>query len=210
MPMFCPDCQRNLDDVPVGDPCPQCGGSKRSAVVQAQVAMVGVSAIAPTVSIGYSLTPGWAYQWRIIQRHLARLRDQYQDIDTRGNVDVEETVHALFLSLFHLFDWLHQDSALSLSRSVVNNWINQHRDTLGLCRDYANTWKHMVRDSASARVVQITLIESGPNGYKVTLGYRPQGQPQQPMTEVDALDLAERSEQEWRNFLGAHGIAIPS
>jgi hypothetical protein len=208
--MFCPDCQRNLDDVPVGDPCPQCGGSKRSAVVQAQVAMVGVSAIAPTVSIGYSLTPGWAYQWRIIQRHLARLRDQYQDIDTRGNVDVEETVHALFLSLFHLFDWLHQDSALSLSRTVVNNWINQHRDTLGLCRDYANTWKHMVRDSASARIVQITLIESGPNGYKVTLGYRPQGQPQQPMTEVDALDLAERSEQEWRNFLGANGIAIPS
>jgi predicted RNA-binding Zn-ribbon protein involved in translation (DUF1610 family) len=36
MAMICPDCQQNLDDVPVGDPCPQCGGVRRSAVVQAQ------------------------------------------------------------------------------------------------------------------------------------------------------------------------------
>jgi hypothetical protein len=83
--MICPDCQQDLDDVPVGDPCPQCGGIKRSAVVQGLAALVRVSAMAPTVSIGYTLTPGWAYQWRIIQRHLARLREQYQGIDTRGN-----------------------------------------------------------------------------------------------------------------------------
>ena len=89
MAMICPDCQQDLDDVPVGDPCPQCGGNRRSAVVQAQAAMVGVSAMAPTVSIGYSLEPGWAYQWRVIQRHLARLREQYKGINTLGNVDVE-------------------------------------------------------------------------------------------------------------------------
>jgi hypothetical protein len=33
---------------------------------------------------------------------------------------------------------------------------------------------------------------------------------QQPMMEVDALDLAERSERDWRYFLNAHNIAIPS
>jgi hypothetical protein len=166
--------------------------------------------MAGAVSIGYSLTPGWGYQWRIIQRHLARLREQYQGIDSRGNVEVEETVHALFLSLFHLGDWLYQDSTLSLAEQTVRSWVSQHRNSLGLCRDYANTWKHMVRDQPSARIAQITRIESGPTGQKATIGYRPQGQPSQSMTEVDALGLAERSERDWRGFLRAQGVSIPS
>ena len=138
--MICPDCQQNLDDVPVGDPCPQCGGNRRSAVVEAQAAMVGVSAISASVSIGYNLTPGWAYQWRTIQRHLARLREQYQGINPLGNLDVEETVHALFLSLFHLGDWLHQDQATSLTDTTVNDWINQHPE---LARPMPRLRQHM-------------------------------------------------------------------
>jgi len=208
--MICPDCQQSLDGVPVGDPCPQCGGVRRSAVVQVEAALSVAVAFAPTVSIGYSLEPGWAYQWRSIQRHLARLREQYQGINTLGNVDVEETVHALFLSLFHLYDWLYEDDALSLSESTVKAWINQHRGSLDLCRDYANTWKHMKRNQSGARIAHITLIESGPNGQKVTIGYRPWDQPALPMTEVDGLLLAEQSEQDWRDFLKIQGISIPS
>ena len=124
--MICPD-QQNLDDVPVGDPCPQCGGVRRNAVVELPTLMVTASAMTPTVSIGYSLEPGWAYQWNSIQRHLARLREQYKGIDTLGNVDVEQNVHSLFLSLFHLYDWLHEDSSLSLTKTEVNDWINQHQ-----------------------------------------------------------------------------------
>jgi hypothetical protein len=172
--------------------------------------MVAVTAFAPTVSIGYSLEPGWAYQWHGIQRHLARLREQYQGINTLGNVDVEQNVHSLFLGLFHLSDWLHQDSALSLSESTVRTWINQYPGSLGLCRDYANTWKHMKRNQSGARIAQVTRFESGPNGQKVTIGYRPHDQPNQPMTEIDALELAEQSEQDWRDFLKAHGISIPA
>ena len=210
MAMICPDCQQNLDDVPVGDPCPQCGGVRRSAVVQAQAAMVGVSALSASVSVGYSLTPGWAYQWRIIQRHLARLREHYQGIDTRGNLDVEETVHALFLSLFHLGDWLHQDSTVPVTEPTVKAWIDQHQNSLGLCRDYANTWKHMTRNRSGARIAQITEIATSPNGYRVTIGYRPYDQPSQPMTLIDALDLAEQSEEDWREFLKMHGTPIPT
>jgi hypothetical protein len=208
--MTCPDCQQNLDDVPVGDPCPQCGGIRRSAAVQAQAALVVAVAFAPTVSIGYSLKPGWAYQWNGIQRHLARLREQYQGINTLGNVDVEQNVHSLFLSLFHLHDWLHEDSALSLSKTMVNDCIVKHPDSLGLCRDYANTWKHKTRDRPGARIAQITRIESGPTGQTVTIGYRPWDQPNQPMTEIDGLALARQSEQDWRDFLKMHGISIPS
>lgn len=208
--MTCPDCQQNLDDVPVGDPCPQCRGKRRSAVVQAQAALSLAVAFAPTVSIGYSLTPGWTYQWSNIQRHLARLREQYQGINTLGNVEMEQNVHSLFLSLFHLYDWLHEDSALSLAASTVRAWIDQHQNSLGLCRAYANTWKHKTRDRPGALIAQITRIESGPTGQKVTIGYRPWDQPAQPMTEIDGLALAEESEQDWRDFLKAHGIPIPS
>jgi hypothetical protein len=210
MAMICPDCQQNLDDVPVGDSCPGCGGQRRSAVVQAGAALAGVGTLTATVSIGYSLTPGWAYQWRIIQRHLARLREQYQGINSLGNLDVEETVHALFLSLFHLGDWLQNDDALSLPDDTANDWMRDHLSSLGLCRDYANTWKHMTRNRRGTRIARITEIATGPNGYRVSIGYRPYDQPSQPMTPIDALYLAEQSEQGWRDFLKMHGISIPS
>ena len=107
MTIFCPDCQQNLDDVQPDNPCPQCGGNRRSATVAATAALVGVGAMSVTVSIGYNPSPGWPYQWRVIQRHLARLREQYQGTRMLGNEDTEENVHALFLALFHLYDWLH-------------------------------------------------------------------------------------------------------
>ncbi len=209
MAMICPDCQQNLDDVPVGDPCPQCGGARRSAVVPAQAAMAAASAISASATVGYNLEPGWPYQWRILQRHLARLGEQYQGINSLGTLDVEETVHALFLSLLHLGDWLHQDSTIPPTKDMVKDWIDDHPDSLGLCRDYANTWKHMKRNQSGARIAQITEIATGPNGYRVTIGYRPYDQPSQLMTSIDALDLAEQSEQDWREFLRVHSISIP-
>jgi len=51
MMMFCPDCSRNLDDVPVGDPCPQCGSTRRSAAAPAGVAAAAGSAADVTASV---------------------------------------------------------------------------------------------------------------------------------------------------------------
>ena len=39
----------------------------------------------------------------------------------------------------------------------------------------------MKRDRPGALIAQITQIDTGSNGYKVTIGYRPWDQPQQPM-----------------------------
>lgn len=47
--MFCPDCDANLDDVPVGAPCPQCGGDRRSAIVVQESAGAVVTAPSPTI-----------------------------------------------------------------------------------------------------------------------------------------------------------------
>ena len=93
--MTCPDCGENLDEVPVGDVCPQCGGLRRDSQVIAVAAVATATIPTPTLEIGYSLAPGWTFQWRSIQRHLGRLREQYRGVGVLGNVDVEETVHAL-------------------------------------------------------------------------------------------------------------------
>ena len=209
MPMICPDCKQYLDGVPLDDPCPQCGGTRRSARVFAEAAQVVAVATAGTVKVGYNLAPGWTYQWRSIQRHLARLREQYQGVGTLGNVDEEETVHALFLALNHLYDWLHQDSAISLDEPTVKAFVGAHPNSLQLCRAYANTRKHVTRDRPGALIAQITSIESGPKGQTVTIGYRPWDQPGALTIEVDALALAEQCEQDWRDLLAQNGISIP-
>jgi hypothetical protein len=180
-----------------------------TALVKAGAALAVATAFSPTVSIGYNPSPGWPDEWRIIQRHLARLREQYQGKRMEGNEDVEENVHARFLALSHLYDWLYQDSSTSLTSQVVKAWIDSHPNSLAICRDYANTFKHMKRQSANAITAQITRIESGPSGQTVAIGYRPSGQSNAAMTEVDGLDLAERSEQDWRGLLSLYGIAIP-
>jgi hypothetical protein len=208
--MFCPDCRQDLDDVPVDDPCPQCGGLRRGAHVSGEAVLVAVAAVAGTVTIGYSLAPGLTYQWRSIQGHLAHLRAQYKGSETPGNVEAEETVHALFLALYHLYDWLHQDRAVpTLDERTVRAFVDQHQISLGVARDYANTRKHMKR-KASARIAQITSINSGPNGYAVTIGHGPGDSPLSALARVDALTLAEECERDWRDLLTRHGMPIAS
>jgi hypothetical protein len=210
MTMFCPACMQNLDDVPTGDPCPQCGGHRRSAQVSGSAALAAVSAMAGTVRIGYNQEPGWTYQWGIIQRHLARLREEYQGINTRDNIDAEETVHALFLAFNHLADWLHQDQATGLTKATVHTHVRNHPASLGVCRAYANTFKHMKRDSPAQTAARIASIEGGPNGQKITIGHGPGNQSPASYARTDALDLAGQSEQAWRDLLNQHGIPIPT
>lgn len=66
--MFCLDCKHDLGEVPLDDPCPQCGGLRRSAQVSAEAALVVAMAMSGNVTIGYNMTPGWTYQWRSIQK----------------------------------------------------------------------------------------------------------------------------------------------
>ncbi len=47
--MFCPDCGEVLDDVDLADPCPSCGGNRRSANAPADCAMGSGTVLQPTV-----------------------------------------------------------------------------------------------------------------------------------------------------------------
>jgi hypothetical protein len=47
--MYCPDCRTNLDATPVGDPCPKCSGSRRSAVALPEAVPMRVEVLSPRV-----------------------------------------------------------------------------------------------------------------------------------------------------------------
>lgn len=208
--MFCPECMQDLDRVPVGTPRPKCGSSRRSAAVSASAALVATAVMSASVEIGYNVAPGWGHQWRTIQRHLSRLQEQYAGVNMIGNLDVEDTVDPLLIALNHLYDWLHEDSSVSLSKTTdLDPFVQQHPDSLKLCRAYANTRKHMTRDRPGQLVAQITTIKAGPQGYAVTIGYGPWDQPTLPFSEIDALDLAQQCECDWRDLLNQRGIVIP-
>lgn len=44
MQMVCTDCRQNLDHVPLDDPCPQCGGARRTIQVFAEDTLAAVDA----------------------------------------------------------------------------------------------------------------------------------------------------------------------
>lgn len=208
MAMFCPDCNADLDEVPTGDPCPQCGGDHRSAVANAAVALAGVGTMTATATIGYNPSPDWTVHWLAVQRRLERLRELYQGIGRQGNLDSKDTIDALFIDLYHLRDWLGRDRSAALSLSAIDTYVSSHPDTLGVCRAYANTRKHKERDNPAALTAQITKSGGNEHGETATIGYWPKDQPAS-ITEADALELAEQSEKDWRDLLTAHGISIP-
>jgi predicted RNA-binding Zn-ribbon protein involved in translation (DUF1610 family) len=57
--MNCHDCGAGLDDVPVGDPCPKCGSTRRDATVFAHPATAEVVVPTPTIGIGYNPHRPW-------------------------------------------------------------------------------------------------------------------------------------------------------
>lgn len=46
----------------------------------------------------------------------------------------------------------------------MDTHVRNHSASLGVCRAYANTFKHMKRDSPAQTVARIASIETGPNG----------------------------------------------
>ena len=57
--MFCPDCSTDLDSTPVNDPCPGCGGRRRSAGAEAGCARGSVT-VHDARAVGHSHLPGGA------------------------------------------------------------------------------------------------------------------------------------------------------
>lgn len=125
--------------------------------------------------------------------------------DAGAGTDVDELlddVDALLVSVWHLYDWIKNDSALdSRIPKRVDAFVSSSK-ALRMCRDYVNSYKHRVRDRPSARYARI--LE-----YRREAGTRPAVRivswvgpvPPDEFTEsIEALDLARQGMDEWALF----------
>ncbi len=203
--MSCADCGENLDEVSPGQPCPTCGGTRRTAVVNARP----IDTVAITESVSFVITKGddrpWTEKWQLMLHHLAALERIYSGEGRHGNLEAESRATSFFVECDHLAEWLWQDVTLRprLTERVVNDHVETH-PSLVTAQDISNTHKHHTRrpEARAARIRKVGLgdqvrltIEldwAGPNA-----------------STVDALELARQCVADWRGFLTNRGIDEP-
>ena len=101
--MFCPDCDANLDAVPVDEVCPNCGGRRRSAVATPEA--VSVVAITEEVIVKVSrgdLRP-WVEKWQALVHLSDRLAEAYAGTFPEGGTMAIENYVNSFCVECHQF-----------------------------------------------------------------------------------------------------------
>jgi hypothetical protein len=164
------------------------------------------ASLTATASIGYPNGRTWQHQWFKTSRYLGRLRQIYT-ADPANNIDLMDIVDAFMISCAHMWDAFKNDPGLpAISEQDVQGAMQD--DNLRLCRDYANTAKHLKR--TSARDIEASILEAGSKGAGnfVTIGYGPATSPRQ--SSVDALELANGAYAAWQRFMRDHGIEDPT
>jgi len=204
--MFCPDCDGNLDEVPVGDPCPVCGGLRRSAIASPDA--VKVNAIVGDVSLKVTKADHrpWTEKWLTVLNALEAFAITYS-VDARqfGNIEIESRAMSFFVECDHLRDWLQGDIA-SLPAVLDNDIENHFKASMPLvvCNAICNTHKHHTRRSGITARIRETSVT--PDGARVTVEID-WATPEASL--VDGLDLAEDCVKSWRAFFASFGITEP-
>jgi hypothetical protein len=201
--MTCPDCGERLDDIPVGQPCPQCGGLRRNASPTAQPAIVHMEALRPTVAIGYNEPRPWKQKWQDVLEAFGRVKSAYTTKEGQGNEDVRRVVEDFFKICRELADWLWQNT--TVNEFAVRGLIRRS-PSLRLADAMAQTTKHHTRRRGKDDPItaHITEIRVGPDGASAQISWsRASGA----NGSEDALDLARRCVKAWRGFFVRRGLA---
>lgn len=149
--------------------------------------------------IGWSLhmSGGWRTQWERVQRWYERLST------AASSIDRHDFLYAFFESALHLRDWLKDTGAVSDDALKLLFAKTEMR----LCRDLANSHKHLSISTPSQPRPPSEAFEYAPEGGNLTrdasLVILSDG------SKHDAFELAARITQSWRTFLAEH-IPDPS
>lgn len=156
-----------------------------------------------TAYVGYPHGPTWMHQWLKTSQYLGRLRRIYV-ADPANNIDLMAIVDAFMISCAHMWDAFKNDPGLPSIKKVDVDEAMRGDANLRLCRDYANTAKHLKRNSPSD--IEASVLEAGSKGAGnfVTIGYGPASSPRE--STVDALELANAAYAAWQRFMGDRGI----
>jgi len=221
--MICPDCGSDLDNVPVGSPCPGCGGQSRDATVTSETANVRVGAPHPqdhTIHAegiasfdfvggitGVTVTrfgpPGWGERWRKIRDIAAEIEDAYGGRKLGlGNASVEGLIYYFCGECDHLRDSLKRDDKLPAIGSKLVEGFVRTSPAIQRCRDINNTYKHHKRGKrqTTARIRTVSITESGA---WARIMFEPYGGTPY---ELDARHVARAAASEWRRFLVLNSI----
>jgi hypothetical protein len=204
--MYCPDCQTNLDDVPVGDRCPSCGSDRRSATASPQTATAKVEVLRPTLEITSNPERPWFEKWWTVLDLLERLTIAYRTTEGTGNVEAEQIVKNLFNELNDMRDWLKKDDVNlpGLSDTAVDAHATTYQT---VANAMANTYKHHTRCGKQIEA-QVRTARVGPAGVTVTIEYDIKSIKRKPQM-LDAMTQAQQAVDSWRQFFVEEGIGEP-
>ena len=204
--MFCPDCNTNLDVVPVGEPCPGCAGSRRSAVATPETITVKLSVPEPSISVTRDDHRPWFEKWRQMVQARAQISEVYaQRAPGVGNAEVDERVTRFCGECHDMRDWLRGD--IGNLPGVTEGDIVTHASSsppLQVSSAVANSHKHHTRSQGTTARIRSTHMT--PSGARVLIEIdwaAPAAK------TVGALDLANECVDSWRQFFASHGITEP-
>ncbi len=148
--LFCPECNVNLGAVPVGEPCPRCGGQRRSAVATPRTITAKMTFPEPSVSIARVDHRPWIEKWRDV----VRARDQIDSVYARrqpnvGSAEVDELVTRFCNDCHDMRDWLVGD--IGSLNGVAAAGIKAHATSsppLQVSSAVANSHKHHTANRA--------------------------------------------------------------
>lgn len=153
--------------------------------------------------VGYPTGHGWNVHWLMTTRHLARLRDAYRS-EPMDNIDLIAIVDAFMVACAHMWDAFKNDPTLtSIGKEEVDAAMAADA-RLQLCRDYANTAKHLRRRAPGDIEAAVLEVGSRGRGNFVTVAYGPSIDPRR--STIDALELAESAYAAWQTFIADNGI----
>ncbi len=159
----------------------------------------------------------WQDQWRRIHRwksRVQRTKDEYRD-DVWQESQRDE-LFALYQSLWHLKDWIKNDSAVpNAVQTSVEAWLKSDpaAANLRVVADVANGSKHMAlsrtpRAGGSSHYgTDIRVLVGG--GLSQTFYIEDRTDPVKPRRR-EALKLADACVTDWRRFLRANGLRVPN
>jgi hypothetical protein len=201
--MTCPDCNANLDAVSADDPCPECGGGRRTAAVLPQTAWVAATLHEPSILLTRDDHRPWFEKWREVVRARDLIGEAYhQRLPEVSTAEVEARVTHFFSECHDMRDWLVGDrrGLPAVTIGAIDDHVRSS-SPLGIASAVANSHKHHTRDRGATARIRSTQMT--PDGARVTIEL---DWATLEATQLDALEVADECLVSWREFFATHGI----
>ncbi|MEU0560909.1 hypothetical protein [Dactylosporangium sp. NPDC006015] len=163
---------------------------------------VSVTDVVTRVAMTYQPVRPWREHWRRVERYHLRVRAIYDGTAPGNSEDWKDVIFDFFVAAHHLFEWIESDPREPLVVApVAREWVKADQ-SLWLAREFSNTYKHHTRSTGVPVRIGGTITERGQNSMVIEWLDPISGVP----NAIDALDLADRCMQAWRNFFVLHGL----